>query len=201
MKWIASLLVYLAVGIGVFQFHNAWGALLGFHAAILISLLIARPNIPISILFKSQNIKWIILSILLCGSSGVTLYFLWNQFGVVSDITKQTESFGLNPQTWLPFLIYFALVNPFVEEYFWRGYLGSPTKTLYPSDFLYAGYHGLILLGKVQIGMIMYSLGALILAGWLLRQIAREDQGLLAPLLGHMAADLTILTTIYIKIH
>ncbi len=37
----------------------------------------------------------------------------------------------------------------------------------------------------------------LVLAGWLWRQLAREDGGLLAPVLGHMAADFTILMAIY----
>ena len=86
MKWIAPTLAYLAVGIGMFQFHSAWGALVGFHVAIIISLLIAKPNIPITALFKNTNIKWILLSILFCGSSGVTLYFLWDEFGFANDL-------------------------------------------------------------------------------------------------------------------
>src|SRR5215510_10511078 len=99
MKWIAPALVYLAVGLGLFVFHSAWGALLGFHLAIIISLLIAKPNIPLSILFKSTNIKWIFLSILLCGSSGFTLYFLWKQFGFASDLSVQVNALGLNATT------------------------------------------------------------------------------------------------------
>ena len=105
--------------------------------------------------------------------------------------------FGPDNWTWPIFITYFVLVNPFIEEYFWRGYLGSPTKRLYISDFLYAGFHGLILMGKMPTSSVMYSLGALILAGWFWRQLARQDQGLLAPLLGHMAADFTILLTVY----
>jgi len=197
MKWIAPLLAYLAIGIGLFVFHSAWGALLGFHVAIILSLLIARPNIPISILFKSNNFKWAFLSILLCGSSGVTLYFFWNLFGFANDFAQQIASLGLNDSNWLIFIVYFALVNPFLEEYFWRGYLGSKTKSLYRSDFLYAGFHALILFGKVQAFSIVYALVLLVLAGWFWRQIFREDEGLLAPVLGHMAADFTILFTVY----
>ncbi|MGZ9167067.1 MAG: CPBP family glutamic-type intramembrane protease, partial [Anaerolineales bacterium] len=89
------------------------------------------------------------------------------------------------------------LVNPLIEEYFWRGYLGSPTKNLYVSDFLYAGFHTLILWNKVQTPSIIYSLTMLVLAGWFWRQLARVDEGLLAPVLGHMAADFTILMAVY----
>jgi membrane protease YdiL (CAAX protease family) len=197
MKWIAPALAYLAVGLGIFRFHSAWGALVGFHIAIILSLLIARPNIPGVILLKNTKIKWIVLSVLLCGSSGVALYFLWNQFGFADDLPAQVESLGLNSSTWIPFIAYFALVNPFVEEYFWRGYLGSETKKLHVSDFMYSGFHALVMIGKVRMDAVLFGLSMLVLAGWFWRQIVREDHGLLAPVLGHMAADFTILMTVF----
>lgn len=198
MKWIAPALAYLAVGIGIFQFHSAWGALVGFHLAVIVSLLIAKPKLSVSILFKSTNIKWILLSILLCGTSGVFLYYLWDKFEFANDLPAQVKALGLNSATWFPFIAYFALVNPFVEEYFWRGYFGSPTKGLYLYDFIYSGFHFLILLGKVNTYSIMFGLSVLVFAGWLWRQIARADHGLLAPVLGHMAADFTILMAVYL---
>jgi membrane protease YdiL (CAAX protease family) len=197
MKWIAPLWAYLAVGIGLFIFHSAWGALLGFHAAILGSLLLAKPDVPISVLFKSTNAKWILLSILLTGSSGAVLYFLWDWFRVAGSLPAKLEALGLTASTWPAFITYFAAVNPFVEEYFWRGYLGDPTKGLYGSDLIYAGFHAIILIGKVPINSIVFALIMLTLAGWFWRQIAREDRGLLAPVLGHMAADFTILLAVY----
>jgi membrane protease YdiL (CAAX protease family) len=197
MKWVAPALAYLAVGVGLFVFHSAWGALMGFHVAILLSLLLAKPKIPISILWKSTNIKWILLSILLCGSSGVMLYLTWDRFGFAPDLSAQIETLGLTSASWIPFIAYFTLVNPLVEEYFWRGYLGSETRSLHVSDFLYSGFHGLVLLGKVQTNSILFALTLLVLAGWFWRQIYREDKGLLAPVLGHMAADFTILLAVY----
>lgn len=197
MKWIAPGLAYLAVGLGLCVFHGAWSALLGFHVSILAALFIARPELPVSILVKNKNNKWIFLSILLCGSSGVTLFLFWEHFGVAVDISTQLAALGLNSSTWLPFIAYFALVNPFIEEYFWRGYLGKPVRGLHISDALYAGFHALVLLGKVQTGSIIFALGMLIFAGWFWRQISREGGGLLAPVLGHMAADITILVTVY----
>ena len=197
MKWLTPVFPYLAVFLGIFWFQNAWIGLIGFHAAIILSVLLARSPIPVSILFKSNNIRWVLLSILLCGSSGVFLYVLWSYFGVVSDLPAHLEALGLTSSTWPVFITYFVLVNPLAEEYFWRGYLGSPTKSLHISDFLYAGFHALVLWGRVQPGSIMYSVVMLILAGWLWRQIARLDGGLLAPALGHMAADLTILLAVY----
>lgn len=197
MKWTAPILAYLAVGLGILHFHSAWGALVGFHVAIILSLLIARPGIPIAILVKNNNIKWLVLSALLGGFSGIVLYFLWSKFGFADDLPQQVEALRLTKSNWVLFIVYFALVNPFVEEYFWRGYLGSKIKSLHSSDLLYAGFHALILINKVRTGSIVFGLSVLVLAGWFWRQVAREDNGLLAPVLGHMAADLTILVAVY----
>lgn len=199
MKWMASLLVYLAVALGLFVFRQAWIALLGFHLAILISLVLAKPSEPIKILFTG-GLKWTLLNILLCGSSGITLYFLWNKFGIVSGLSTGMEAMGLNQSNWIAFIAYFTLANPLFEEYFWRGYLGSQTTNFHLSDFLYAGFHGLILINKVQTSTIIYGLAVLTLAGWFWRQVTREDKGLLAPVLGHMAADLTILMAVYFRL-
>jgi len=197
MKWLTPVLPYLAVGLGLFWFRNAWIALIGFHIAILASVLLARSQVPIQILFKSSDARWLLLSILLCGSSGISLHFLRPYFGITNDLSVQTQTLGLTRSAWPGFIAYFVSVNPFIEEYFWRGLLGNPTPRLYISDFLYAGFHALILIGKMPIGAILYSLAALVLAGWFWRQVGREDKGLLAAVLGHMAADLTILLAAY----
>lgn len=196
-KWLAPILPYLAVWAGLFLFKNAWFALIGFHISILFVLVIARPNIQINILFKSKSKKWTIISILLCGSSGIGLYFLWEIFGTANDLPQQLESFGLTSSTWFIFIAYFSLVNPFLEEYFWRAYLGSPTRGFYIGDLVYAGYHGLVLMNKVHPISILFAMASLTFIGWLWRQMFREDEGLLAPVLSHMAADFTILLSVY----
>ena len=225
-NWFAPILPYFAVWAGLFLFKNAWFTLIGFHIAIAFVLLVVQPNIPISILFKSKTIgssrrprrrfaskpcaedgagsklhkypKWVVASMLLCGSSGFGLYFLWGIFGIANDLPAQLQSIGLTSSSWPVFIAYFALVNPFVEEYFWRAYLGSATKGFYIGDLVYAGYHGLILMNKVHPISIFFALTCLTFIGWFWRQIVREDGGLLAPILGHMAADFTILWTIYL---
>jgi Type II CAAX prenyl endopeptidase Rce1-like len=199
-NWLAPILPYLAIWAGMFLFKNAWAALIGFHIAILITVLLLQPNIPTNILFKSRHPKWIIANVLLCGGSGIGLYFLWNIFGITSDLPAQLQSLGLTLSSWPIFIAYFSLVNPFVEEYFWRGVLGIHSKKPAIGDFIFAGYHTIILWGRVNPLSILFAVIILVSAGWLWRQISRVDDGLLAPVLGHMAADFSILLTIYLKI-
>jgi membrane protease YdiL (CAAX protease family) len=195
-KWLAPILPYFAVWAGLFLFKSAWLSLLGFHTAILLVLAIARPNIPIKILFQSKNKKWILASLLLCGGSGLGLYFLWNIFGIANDLPAQLRSIGLTSSSWPIFIAYFTLVNPFLEEYFWRAYLGSDSRGFYIGDLIFAGYHALILINKVFAPSIIFALACLTFIGWFWRQTYREDGGLLAPVLGHMAADFTILVCV-----
>ena len=198
-KWLAPILPYLAVWAGLFLFKSAWFSLLGFHAAILLMLAIARPNIPVGVLFQSKHPKWILASVLLCGLSGVGLYCLWDLFGIASDLPAQFQSIGLTPAAWVGFIAYFTLVNPFIEEYFWRAHLGSDVKGFYLGDFVFAGYHAIILPGKVILPAIAFALVCLTCIGWFWRQARREDGGLLAAVLGHMLADFTVLVCVMIK--
>ncbi len=195
-KWRIPILPYLAVWAGLFFFENAWVTLVGFHVAILIALAFAHPSLPIDTLFKSKGPKWVVFSILFCSTSGLGLFLLWDVFGIAPDLSAQLQSLGLNPSTWPGFIAYFSLVNPFFEEYFWRGVLGGAARHLHPFDFLYAGYHALVLWGRVHPLSILFAVAVLVSAGWLWRQISRLDEGLLAAVSGHMIADFSILTVI-----
>ncbi len=196
-KLLAPILPYLAVWAGLFLFKNAWLALALFHLAIILVLFVARPNIPFGTLIQNKNPKWILLNMLIGGVSGPALYLLWNVFGVVPDLSSRLAALGLSGRVWIPFIAYFSFVNPFIEEYFWRGFLGSDAKGFYPGDLVYAGYHALVLAGKAPLEVVVFGVSCLTFVGWFWRQAAREDSGLLASVLGHMAADFAILFTVY----
>lgn len=196
-KWFTPILLYLAVWAGLFLFKSAWATLLGFHAAILLALAVVRPAIPVNVLFKSRSFKRILYSVLFCSTSGIGLYFLWNMFGIADDLPAQLESIGLTSSAWPPFITYFSLVNPWLEEYYWRGVLGSDVKNVHIIDPVYSGYHALVLWGKVHPLSILFAVIIITSAGWLWRQMVRSNRGLLAAVFGHMAADFSILLTIY----
>ncbi len=196
-KHLAPILPYLTVWVGFFFLKNAWMTLLGFHIAILLTLFVLRPALPLNIFYKPANGKLTLLTILLCAASGFGLYLLRDFFQVADDLGIQLAEIGLSGSTWVWFIAYFTLVNPFFEEYFWRSILGSETKGFYPGDLIYAGYHIMVVWNKAHPFSILFMVVALTFVGWYWRQIYRKDGSLLTPVLGHIAADLSILLAVY----
>ena len=198
-KWLAPILPYLAVWAGLFIFKNAWVTLLGFHLAILLTFVYLRPTLPLHVFFKPAKTKHVLSSILICSLSGLGLYFLWDVFCIADDLHEQLASIGLSGSTWFGFIAYFSLVNPFFEEYFWRGTLGSDSRQVTIGDLVYAGYHIQVVWNKTHLLSMLFMVFVLTSAGWFWRQLYRRDGSLLAPVLGHMAADLSILLVIYLR--
>ena len=196
-KWFAPILPYCIVWVGLFILKNAWVTLLGFHLAIGLVLILLRPTLPLTILFKKADLNHIVPSIFLCATSGLGLYLLRDVFGIAADLRQQLVALKLNDSTWFGFITYFSLVNPLFEEYFWRGVLGSDTRQFYIGDLIYAGYHIMVVWNKTAPLSIIFVVFVLTLVGWFWRQLYRRDGSLLAPLLGHMAADLSILLAVY----
>jgi hypothetical protein len=199
MNRLAPVLAYAAVAAGLFWAQSAWGALIGFHLAMLAALWFDRSNLPpFFILFKSRRRRgWIVSNLLVGAAGGLGLYLLWPWLGIAPDLAAQLDALGLTRSTWPVFIAYFALVNPWIEEYFWRGYLGLPSKQLIPMDCVFAGYHAMLLVGRASLPALALALSSLVFGGWLWRQSRREDEGLLTAALSHMLADLGILLAVY----
>lgn len=115
MKYLYWLPPYLCVYIGLYLLENAWAGVLGFHFGILLVLIIKRPKVLPTILFKSKNLKWILINTFICGSSGFVIYYARSLFGITDNISVQLAELGLNKSTLIPFIAYFSLVNPFLE--------------------------------------------------------------------------------------
>lgn len=198
LKSFAPLMAYATVAFGLFWVHSAWAALLGFHAGLLLILLIDKPRIPLSVLFKGLHFPTLIGCIILCVSSGLTLFFAWSHLDISPNLSADLASIGLTSVAWPGFIAYFALVNPWIEEYFWRGYLDNPSRLPAPVDFAFAGFHLPILYGKTSWAWMAIAFLALAAVAWLWRQVSRKNNGLLIASLSHMAADFSILTAVYL---
>jgi len=193
-KW-APFVPYITVSIGLFIFQNAWVAALAYHLGMAVCIVLAGVNFSIALTGGKNLILLASLAIGLTG--GLLLFWLWHYLGIPGDIVQYLLTMGLTTDSWPFFIIYFILINALLEELYWRGWLGNNSRYLTANDFLYSGYHVLVLGGKMNIIWLIGIFLLLSLAGWFWRQVVRRNQGLLSAVLSHLAADASVIITIY----
>lgn len=193
---ISALLPYAAIWLGMHVFHSAWAAILLFHAVILLIIAVSRTKPPLKELVRSSGNRWLFVSVIIGTCSGIALFLLWPLLSVPADIGTYLNGIGLTAYSWPFFIIYYVLMNPFIEEYYWRGWMGSGSKRPVLTDALFGGYHVIVLAPNIGIAWLIPVFVLLSGAGWYWRQTRRVTAGLLTPILSHMAADITIILTI-----
>jgi len=196
-KLLPPLIPYITVGLGLLVFHNAWLAILGYHAGIVAVTALSKPGVSLKQAYKSRRYRVLLMAALFGAGGGLLLNILWPLLSVPGDVDSYIRSIGLNEQTWPVFLAYFIVVNPLLEEYYWRSCLAGAGKGLELNDLLFSGYHLLVLAGQMTIIWLIVVFFALTMAAWLWRQMNRLNEGLLASTVSHITADITVILTIY----
>ena len=196
LGWV--ILPYLAVFLGMITLRSAWSALIGFHLTLLPLLVTHRQTI--SPRFHAPVSKGILLPVAVDGLfAGLGLWLIWSFAGLPADFPARVAALGLSGPIWLPFIVYFTLVNPWLEEAYWREVLTSPSSYLAPIDFLFAGYHLIILSLFVSPVWMVFAFAILSVASWSWRQVSRYTGSLMPAVLSHMLADFSILMVLYFK--
>ena len=188
---------YITISIGLLVFHSAWLAILSYHTGMITILLFSKTGIDRKQAFKSNSYWFPLITALVGAGSGILLFALWPLFTAPDDINSYVQSIGLNKGSWPAFLAYFILVNPWLEEYYWRGYLATGTKGIMMNDLLFSGYHLIVLAGYIETIWLIAVFLCLTIGAWFWRQINRLNGGLLASTVSHIAADITVILTIY----
>ncbi len=198
-KVISLLVPYATIGIGLYMFHSAWLAIFGYHIGIASVILLSRKRTPLKRLFKSNNYKTPVTMSVIGAGSGVLLFVLWPFLAVPSNIGSYTQSIGITERTWLLFITYYVLINPLIEEYYWRGLLGGHNSNrITASDLFFSGYHVLVLAGKMGAVWLPVVFLLLSLNAWLSRQVNKFSGGLLPSVVSHVTADISVMLTIYL---
>ena len=196
LLWV--ILPYLAVYLGMMTLRSAWGALVGFHLTLLPLLVIHRGTI--SPRLRAPLSKGILLPVAAAGlSAGLGLWLTWPYAGLPADFPVWVAALGLSGFVWPFFIAYFALINPWLEEAYWREVLASPSPYPAPVDFLFAGYHLIILGPFVDPRWMLLAFAILAAAGWCWRRVSRYTGSLLPAVFSHMLADFSILMVLYLK--
>jgi uncharacterized protein len=196
----AALVPYITLGIGLFLWHNAWVALLSYHFGMMIILFLDKQPLSFKQMFQSSNRKILVINTVLGGAAGLLVYLLWPLLGMPGNVNLFIQSIGLTMAIFPYFMAYFVLINPWLEELYWRGYLGSNSKGITLHDLLFSGYHIMIMAGKIEIIWLVTAFIILFLTAWFWRQSGRWSQGLAASITSHFVADTSIILIIYFMV-
>ena len=196
-KILAPVIPYIAIGVGLLLFHNAWLAIFSYHLGIILLVHFSGARVPVRLVFRSRDYRLPVLAAMLGGAGGILLYVLWPMLAVPDDIELYLQSIGLNAGIWPVFLVYFVVVNPLIEEYYWRGCLGSKRQRPVLNDLWFSGYHLLVMAGNIGVMWLPVIFLVLAVTAWFWRQIDRLGEGLLPSVASHIAGDIAVITTIY----
>lgn len=189
---------YIAVLLGVFLLRNGFLAVLLYHLALLPCIIRINKSSAIKLLFKGFHR---IAGPLICLGGlvpGIVILYLWPLVrGEQVDLAKTLATLNLNGQLFIFFAAYAYLVNPFLEESFWRGCFKNETRRPNAIDMLFAGYHALAVFPVLKLPFVCFVFAAMTVVGWLFRTLYRHTGGLLTPLLLHIIADISILYAIW----
>jgi len=119
--------------------------------------------------------------------------------GIAGDLTEQ----GISREIYMYVAIWLAFINPFMEEYFWRGFVfhrayqfasGTFAKhvALWGTGFLFALHHTIIIqpwFSWWQFGLVTIFLAG---AGVVLNLLYLRSGSILPPLIVHTCADLAL---------
>jgi hypothetical protein len=192
--WI--ILPYACVFLGIIILHSAWGALISFHIGLLPALIPNR-----RLIYRSMSLpvlRPVLWPVAISGLiAGPGLWLLWICFGVPVEFQLKVASLGLVSANWPFFIAYFTLVNPWLEEAYWRCVLTSSKRYPVWIDFLFAGYHLIILSMFVGLTWMAFAFAVLSAAGWFWRRVSHYTQSLLPAVFAHTLADLSILCVLY----
>lgn len=196
LRAIAPGIPYLAVAAGLILFHSGWAALVGYHVGIIAVLTLEGAWEIAPRLLAGWHPARFALSLTASALSGPLLLWLWPWVQAQDALDAQLAAWGLSGAAWPAFALYFTLANGWLEEGYWRGYLGKTARGPCWADLWFAAYHMIVLSAIVDWPWQLFSLILLIAAAWLWRQAAHATGGLLVPVLAHIAADASIMLAV-----
>lgn len=175
-------------------------ALLGYHLALVIPLIPRLRTLPTR--FRASVSPHLFLLMVCAGLlGGVGLWTIWPYTGAFLHYQEQLSILGMMTSdfSWAAFIIYFGLVNPWFEEAFWRDLLTSSARGPALVDFLFAGFHLIILARFVSPFWMFVALLIIAGAGWSWRTLNRLTGSLLPATIFHIFADFSIVWVVYQK--
>lgn len=170
---------YLAVGIVMGVFHNAWLAILVYHLQIVAWAVLMKPKLRFRV--GARELLWAAASVV----TGPLIYVL------LPHVTSLELSDWLLrnsiTKTHLAILIpYYGIFHPFLEQVHW-----APLRRAHPSShLLFSGYHILVLASLFTAPWLMATFISLAVVSAFWLYLEKRLGGLGAPIVSHLLADL-----------
>jgi hypothetical protein len=218
---VSPAAAYGAVAIGLYVLRSGWAAILLYHLVLVAAVLLcgsrgdvllgrgreqgtgASPGASISTwlghdrsagrALRGWRTSWALPLLVLSAASGPVLLALWPWIALDAPLPPVLERLGLSGVSFVGFAFYYSVVNPWIEEVYWRACYASVVRRPLVADVLFAGYHVMILVLVVQPYGAAAAAVVLVGASAAWRAIARARGGLLIPVVTHMAADASII--------
>ena len=193
-----ALIPYITVPFGLYVLHSGWVSLLLYHVAIVWWVTRGGSGVTFAALRSGWRTREALVGILFGSLGGLVVWALWPAIGLTPSFRTELAAIGLGGASFTAFVLYHALVHPWLEELLWRGSLGSDVRHPTWTDLAFAGYHALVLWPFLAWPWVVVSVVNLTMAGWFWRMLALRCGGLLVPGLSHAAGSASVLTAVAI---
>ncbi len=182
------------MGIGLHVLHSGWASILAYHAGMCLLMWAGGGWPAAEPLARGWTWKEGAACTAFCASVGPLIFLLWP---LAADpavpLRAVLAGLGLQGASWWGFAAYYVLVNPLLEEAFWRGWLASDARHPSAIDALFSGYHAAVLVLFVDWPWVLFAFACLATAAWLWRRIVMRRGGLAIPVVSHLVADVSVI--------
>jgi membrane protease YdiL (CAAX protease family) len=190
----SPLLLYGAVIAGMYLFRSGWAAILGYHLAIVAVLASGGGFSQAGRLVRGWHWGFGAAATGACLFAGALIYWLWPLIALDGlEMGPRLAQLGLSGWSWVAFIASYSLVNPWLEELYWRGWYPSRLERPFISDLLFAGYHLFVLVLFVGVAWAGLAFLVLVTTARIWRALSQRCDGLLIPCVSHLAADISVI--------
>ncbi len=199
LKIISAFTPYVAVLVGMYVLHNAWVAIGLYHLGLIVFISTGDKNSLVKTGCGGWNAAMAAAGVAMSVMIFPVIYFLWGCMRLEGEpLGLVLAGFGLHGRSWLIFMVYFSTVQPVLEELYWREHLKCDKNFLSWREFAFVGYHVLVLAWFVKWFWLVIAFVVLAGAGYVWRRLSRELEGLIVPLLSHIAGDVSIVVAVHV---
>lgn len=196
-RGLAVGLAYGVVAGGLYVAHSAWVAMLAYQALMLAFVVYFRPADPGISGPRHGLHRWLPMAMVVSSLLvGIPLRLLWEWFVAGPELAAVLRGWGLTTANWWLFAAWLCLMNPWLEQRFWRGVLGSPDRRPRATDAWFAGYHLLVALPVLAWPWLVLMFAALATASWWWRQVIRLQGNFRGATIAHFLADASIMVAL-----